>query len=236
MRIQVRDDLDRVMHVVVCRRLPHAAHHAHERQTLVPAQSVQHGPVDVAGGQDGGVSRDLRVVDGQVEPWSGRKVFHADESIDAPRTLRKISQRVEVVVRDVLRIGAGIGRQLLLVQGLQRGQRARGGQPVQTAHVLLQSGQVVQARRTLMHGLALHGEHLEREVRRVYDRLQRLRVRPVVETFAGERPSAHRDDDLPERLLDVMGDLPVAVGDHREGRGLHASHGHAPVVDERVRS
>lgn len=129
MRIQVRDDLDRVMHVVVCRRLPHAAHHAHERQTLVPAQSVQHGPVDVAGGKDGGVSRDLRVVDGQVEPWSGRKVFHADESIDAPRTLRKISQRVEVVVRDVLRVGARIGRQLLLVQGLQRGQRARGGQP-----------------------------------------------------------------------------------------------------------
>ena len=36
--------------------------------------------------------------------------------------------------------------------------------------------------------------------------------------------------------LTLLFDLPVAVGDHREGRGLHASHGHAPVVDERVRS
>ena len=39
---------------------------------------------------------------------------------------------------------------------------------------------------------------------------------------------------MPERLRDMVLDAHVAVNDHRQGRGLHAAHGQAAAVGDRV--
>ena len=141
----------------------------------------------------------LRVVHGQFEMWPFRFRGRFDEAGGEPVAFGEAAQRVQVVVRDVLRVGARIRRQFFLIQGLQGGQGAGGGQAVQPAHVLLQSGQVVQAGRRVVLLFAAGLEDREDEVVRVDDPQQGFGVLPLVQTFAGQLPSAHRGDDLPVR-------------------------------------
>ena len=86
---------------------------------------------------------DLRVVHGQFETGPFRFRGRFDEAGDEPIAFSEAAQRVQVVVGDVPRVGARICGQALLVERLERREGARGGQAVQFAHVLLQSGQVV---------------------------------------------------------------------------------------------
>ena len=130
---------------------------------------------------------------------------------------------------DVLRVGARIRGQALLVERLERREGARGGQAVQSAHVLLQSGKVVQVRRRVVLLLAFGLEDREGEVVRVDDSQQGLGVLPLVQF-----PSAHRCDDFPVWSGHVAGDVPVAVNDHGERGRLHAADGEPRVVDEAV--
>ena len=234
MRVDVRDDVRHVVHVVVAHGLPHASHHARQHETFVVAELVERRLVGLHGGKDGGVAGHLRVVHGQFEMWPFRFRVRFDEAGGEPVAFGEAAQRVQVVVRDVLRVGARIRRQFFLIQGLQGGQGAGGGQAVQPAHVLLQSGQVVQAGRRVVLLLAFGLEDREGEVVRVDDPQQRLGVLPLVQSFAGQFPSAHRGDDLPVRSGHVAGDLPVAVHDHRECGRLHTSNGEPSVVDEAV--
>ena len=180
------------------------------------------------------MSGDLRVVHGQFETRPFRFRGRFDEAGDEAVAFGEAAQRVQVVVRDVLRVGARIRRQFFLIQGLQGGQGAGGGQAVQPAHVLLQSGQVVQAGRRVVLLFAGGLEDLEGEVVRVDDPQQGFGVLPLVQAFAGQLPSAHRGDDLPVRSGHVAGNVPVAVHDHRECGRLHAADGEPRVVDEAV--
>ena len=75
---------------------------------------------------------------------------------------------------------------------------------------------------------------LEGEVGGVRQGKHALGEGPVLDAFAGQRPSAHRRLDAPEGLRHVAGDLHVTVHDHRQGRGLHAAYGQAAVVGDRV--
>ena len=145
MRVDVRDDVRHVVHVVVAHGLPHAACHARQHEAFVIAEFVERRPVGLHGGKDGGVSGDLRVVHGQFESRPFRFRGRFDEAGDEPVAFGEAAQRVQVVVGDVPRVGAGIRGQTLLVERLERREGAGGGQAVQSAHVLLQSGQVVQA-------------------------------------------------------------------------------------------
>ena len=234
MRVDVRDDVRHVVHVVVAHGLPHAASNTDEHEAFVVAEFVERRLVGLHGGKDGGVAGHLRVVHGQFEMWPFRFRVRFDEAGDEAVAFGEAAQRVQVVVRDVLRVGARIRRQFFLIQGLQGGQGAGGGQAVQPAHVLLQSGQVVQAGRRVVLLFAVGLEDREDEVVRVDDPQQGFGVLPLVQTFAGQLPSAHRGDDLPVRSGHVAGDLPVAVHDHRERGRLHAADGEPRVVDEAV--
>ena len=234
MRVYVRDDVRHVVHVVVAHGLPHAACHARQYEAFVVAEFVERRLVGLHGGKDGGVAGDLRVVHGQFETGPLRFRGRFDEAGDEPVFLGEAAQRIQVVVGDVLRVGARICGQALLVERLERREGARGGQAVQSAHVLLQSGKVVQARRHVVLLLAFGLEDREGEVVRVDDPQQRLGVLPLVQAFAGQFPSAHRCDDFPVRLGHVAGNVPVTVHDHGERGRLHAADGEPRVVDEAV--
>lgn len=192
MRVDVRDDVRHVVHIVVAHGLPHAAGHARQHEAFVAAEFVERRLVGLHGGKDGGVSGDLRVVHGQFESRPCRFRGRFDEAGDEPVAFGEAAQRVQVVVGDVPRVGAGIRGQTLLVERLERREGAGGGQAVQSAHVLLQSGQVVQARWGVVLLFAVGLEDLEGEIVRVDDPQQRLGVLPLVQTFAGQLPSAHR--------------------------------------------
>ena len=232
--VDVRDDVRHVVHVVVAHGLPHATRHARQHETFVVAELVERRLVGLHGGKDGGVAGHLRVVHGQFESRPFRFRGRFDEAGNEAVAFGEAAQRVQVVVRDVLRVGAWIRRQFLLIQGLQGGQGAGGGQAVQPAHILLQSGQVVQAGRRVVLLFAVGLEDLEGEVVRVDDPQQGLGVLPLVQAFAGQFPSAHRGDDLPVRLGHMAGDSPVTVHDHGERGRLHAADGEPRVVDERI--
>ena len=223
-----------VVHVVVGHGLPHAASNADEHEAFVVAEFVECRLVCLHGGKDGGVAGDLRVVHGQFETRPFRFRGRFDEAIDEPVAFGEAAQRVQVVVRDVLRVGTRIRRQFFLIQGLQGGEGAGGGQSVQSRHVLLQAGQVVQARRGDMLAFAFGRFDLEGEVGGVRQDEHALREVVVFDAFAGQRPSAHRRLDAPEGFRHVAGDLHVTVHDHRQGRGLHAAYGQAAVVGDRV--
>ena len=105
---------------------------------------------------------------------------------------------------------------------------------MEPAHVLLEIGQVVQAWRRVVALLAFDSKDAESEIGRVDDPQQSLHVLSLVQTFAGQFPSAHRGDDLPVRSGHMAGDAPVAVHDHGECGRLHTSNGEPSVVDEAV--
>ena len=84
MRVDVRDDVRHVVHVVVAHGFPHAASHADEHEAFVVAEFVERRLVGLHGGKDGGVAGDLRVVHGQSESRPFRFRGRFDEAGDEP--------------------------------------------------------------------------------------------------------------------------------------------------------
>ncbi len=197
MRVDVRDDVRHVVHVVVAHSLPHASHHARQHETFVVAELVECRLVGLHGGKDGSVAGHLRVVHGQFESRPFRFRVRFDEAGGEAVAFGEAAQRVQVVVRDVLRVGARIRRQFFLIQGLQGGQGAGGGQAVQPAHVLLQSGQVVQAGRRVVLLFAAGCEDHEGEVVRVDDPQQGLGILPLVQAWSLYSSGAARSTRWP---------------------------------------
>ena len=108
---------------------------------------------------------------------------------------------------------------------------------MQSRHVLLQAGQIVQAWRLVVLLPAFLQYHVERDAGSVRQVEDPLRFRPTgVTLLAGQLPPAHGHMDRPERRGPVRCDLTVAFHDHRQRRGLHTAHGEARVVGEAVRA
>ena len=167
MRIGVRDGQRGVVHVVVAHSLPHAAHHTDQHEAFVLAEFVKHGHASLHGGKDGGMARNLRIVHRQLQARLDRQCARINKTCHKPLAFGKVAQRVQIIVGDVLRVSARIRGQTLLIERLERDEGASCGQAVKSTHVLLQSGQVVQVRRTVAHGLTLHHKDTEREIRSV---------------------------------------------------------------------
>ena len=176
----------------------------------------------------------LRVVDGQLRARVSGYALAGDEPVGETAGFEERRERFEVVARDVPAVGARIGGEFEFVEVLQRLERACGGHAVQPAHVLLQSGQVIQAGRPVIHPLPAHGHDAEAAA---FDlAAQQHRRVLAVDPFAGEPPSAHVRDHGPERHRLVASYLPVAFRDHGERRRLHAAHAEPCVVEQRVRA
>ena len=80
MRVDVRDDVRHVVHVVVAHGLPHASRHTNQYEAFVVAEFVERRLVGLHGGKDGGVAGHLRVVHGQFEMWPFRFRVRFDEA------------------------------------------------------------------------------------------------------------------------------------------------------------
>ena len=176
----------------------------------------------------------LRVVDGQLRARVSGYALAGDEPVGETAGFEERRERFEVVVRDVPAVGARIGGEFEFVEVLQRLERACGGHAVQPAHVLLQSGQVIQAGRPVVHPPPVHGHDAEAAAFGLAAQQHRRIL--AVDPFAGEPPSAHVRDHGPERHRFVVPDLPVAFRDHGERRRLHAAHAEPCVVEQRVRA
>ena len=127
---------------------------------------------------------DLGIVDGQIESWRGGTGGRIDEPV-GPLVGDERTKHVEVVAGDIPRVGTRVGRELPLVQRLERSKGACGGQAMQLRHVLLQSGQIVQSRRHVMLAFPFDRFDMEGEVGRVRHRQRGPRGHLVFDAFAG---------------------------------------------------
>lgn len=112
LRSHVRD----LVHIVVADGLPHASHHACQHEFLIVGQRFEPVGSSLHGRQDRGMAGDLLVVHGQFQTWLGGLVFRGDEAFDEALVLGELAERFEVVVGDVLRVGARIRGEFLLIQ------------------------------------------------------------------------------------------------------------------------
>lgn len=107
--------------LVVADGFPHATYDSCENEPFLFVQVCQACLVDPESGQDRGVAGDFLVVDGQAQArLVGARVW-GDESGDAVVSLGESDEGFQIVVRDVLAVGARVGGQLPLVQALQCG-------------------------------------------------------------------------------------------------------------------
>jgi hypothetical protein len=174
------------------------------------------------GREDRVVVPHLRVVDEATGESEGPQVQPGDlVGLERPQSFQEGGELLFHVAGQVARVGARVGDQLGLVEGLGCLEGGVGRQAVPPVHVPLQLRQVVELRRQLTLLLAIDGpDHEGVALHPVEDRAGGLLLRKPVPGGL-ERDLAVERQEFPERLGLERTDLIVAPDDHRQHRGLH---------------